>query len=275
MSEGFTPPPAGTEPDAPSTPPGASGGASDDKSATDVAKDEASNVAGGAVHAGQQVAQTVTEQAGTVAAEAGRQAKDLLSQARSELSEQAGVQQQRVASGLRSVAEELHGLADGSPDPGIATDLARQAADKAHQVAAWLDHRDPGALLDEVRSFARQRPGAYLTIALGAGVLAGRLTRGLTAPTENSSDPTPQPAAPVAPVVPTAPGALTGTEPRPALSSRFDQAPPASIMDPVTGVPVTGVPVPGQVPYPAPIPPRQFPGVRDSLGDPRGGDVRR
>jgi hypothetical protein len=32
-----------------------------------------------------------------------------------------------------------------------------------------------------VRSFARQRPGAFLAIAAAAGVVAGRLTRGLTA----------------------------------------------------------------------------------------------
>src|SRR6478735_8569011 len=62
---------------------------------------------------------------------------------------------------------------------------ARQAADKARQAAGWLADRDPGSLLDEVRSFARHKPGTYLAIALGAGVLAGRLTRGLTAPTDN------------------------------------------------------------------------------------------
>ena len=49
--------------------------------------------------------------------------------------------------------------------------------------------RDPGALLDEVRSFARRKPGTYLAIALGAGVLAGRLTRGLTAPTDDTPTP--------------------------------------------------------------------------------------
>jgi hypothetical protein len=80
-------------------------------------------------------------------------------------------------------------MADGSTEPGMATDLAREAADKANQVAGWLDNRDPGAVLDEVRSFARKRPGAYLAIALGAGVLAGRLTRGLTAGSESGSEP--------------------------------------------------------------------------------------
>ncbi len=182
MSEGFTSPPpfASTSGNGSSTavvedPPTA------ERSTTDVAKQEAGNVAAGAAQAGQQVADTVKEQAKSVTAEAGKQAKDLLNQAQSELGEQAAVQQQRVASGLRSVAQELHTMADGSTEPGIATDLAKQAGDKAHQVAQWLDNRDPGALLDEVRTFARQRPGAYLALALGAGVLAGRLTRGLTA----------------------------------------------------------------------------------------------
>jgi hypothetical protein len=44
-------------------------------------------------------------------------------------------------------------------------------------------------VLDEVRSFARQRPGAFLAIALGAGILAGRLARGLAAdPDEIGND---------------------------------------------------------------------------------------
>ena len=40
---------------------------------------------------------------------------------------------------------------------------------------------DPGSLLNEVKSFARQRPGTFLLLAAGAGVLAGRLTRSLSA----------------------------------------------------------------------------------------------
>jgi len=78
-------------------------------------------------------------------------------------------------------------MARNSEQDGVATDLARQAADKARQAAGWLADRDPGSLLDEVRSFARRKPGTYLAIALGAGVLAGRLTRGLTAPADNDT----------------------------------------------------------------------------------------
>ena len=157
-----------------------------DTSTTDAAKDQAGQVADTAKHAGTQVAGTVKEQAGEVTAEAGKQAKQLLAQAQSELSEQAGATQQRVSEGLHALADELHGMAKNSEQDGPATDLARQAADKAHQAAGWLADRDPGALMDEVRSFARRKPGAYLAIALGAGVLAGRLTRGLTAPTDDT-----------------------------------------------------------------------------------------
>ena len=160
---------------------------SEETSTMDVAKDEAGQVAETAKQAGAQVAGTVAEEAGEVTAEAGRQAKQLLSQARSEVTEQAAVTQQRVADGLRSLAEELAAMAKNSEQDGLAADLAGQVADKAHSAAGWLADRDPGTLLDEVRSFARRKPGTYLAIALGAGVLAGRLTRGLAAPSGDAT----------------------------------------------------------------------------------------
>jgi gas vesicle protein len=160
-----------------------------DPTTTDVAKDQAVQVADTAKQAGSQVADTVKDQAAQVTAEAGHQAQRLLSQAQSELGDQAAVTQQRVAEGLHALADELAAMTKHSEHAGPATDLARQAADKAHQAAGWLADRDPGTLLDEVRAFARRKPGAYLAIALGAGVLAGRLTRGLTGTTDALPDP--------------------------------------------------------------------------------------
>jgi len=158
-----------------------------DASTAEVAKQQAADVADTAKQAGAQVADTVKEQAGQVTAEAKHQAKQLLAQAQSELTEQAAATQQRVSEGLQALADELSGMARNSEQDGVATDLARQAADKARQTAGWLADRDPGSLLNEVRSFARKKPGTYLAIALGAGVLAGRLTRGLTAPAEDTT----------------------------------------------------------------------------------------
>jgi len=161
--------------------PAESAESADEPSTAAVAKDQAASVAGGAADAAQHVAGVAKDQVGQVAAEGGRQARELLGQAKSELSGQAQVQQDRVAGGLRALGVQLSSMAESSQDRGVATDLAAQAAEKAHQLAGWLEQRDPGSVLDEVRSFARHRPGAFLAIALGAGVVTGRLVRGLTA----------------------------------------------------------------------------------------------
>ena len=147
----------------------------------DAVKDEAGDVARTARDSAQNVAETAKTEAANVASEVKSNAKDLLSQARTDLTHQAGAQQQKVASGLRSISDELHAMARASDQPGVASDLVRQAADRSSSVASWLDRRDPGSLLDEVKSFARQRPGTFLLLAAGAGVLAGRLTRSLSA----------------------------------------------------------------------------------------------
>ena len=144
-------------------------------------KGEAGDVARTAKDSAQGVAETAKAEAANVAAEVKSNAKDLLYQARSDLTQQAGTQQQKVANGLRSISDELHAMARASDQPGVASDLVRQVADRSTSVAAWLDGRDPGSLLNEVKSFARQRPGTFLLLAAGAGVLAGRLTRSLSA----------------------------------------------------------------------------------------------
>ena len=70
-------------------------------------------------------------------------------------------------------------MANGQVAPsGIVGDLAQQASAKAGELAEWLERRDPGTLLEEVRGLARRKPGTFLLGALAAGVVAGRLTRG-------------------------------------------------------------------------------------------------
>ena len=170
----------------------AGGPPADEPSTADVAKDQAANVATGAGEAAQQVAGVAKDQVKQVAAETGKQAKQLLGKAQSELTDQAATQQQRAAAGLHSVGDQLSAMAGASDQSGMAVDLAQQAGDKAHQIAGWLENRDPGSVLTELRSFARQRPGVFFTIALGAGVVAGRLARGLTAdPAEASGNGSP------------------------------------------------------------------------------------
>jgi hypothetical protein len=149
-------------------------------STRDVAAEEARGVAGDVRTAGQQTAATAKEQAAQVAGEAKVQARQVYDQAKQELNDQVGSQHQRAASGISALADELAALVQGSDQHGIVTDLAQQASDRAREVARWLEARQPGEVLEEVRSFARRRPGAFLAAAAVAGLVGGRLTRGLT-----------------------------------------------------------------------------------------------
>jgi hypothetical protein len=153
----------------------------DASSKKDVAKEEAANVAGEAKGAARNVAETAKAEAANVASEAKNSARDLLHQAKSDLTSQAGTQQAKAAEGIRSISSQLRTMADAPDQQGVAADLIRQAADRSASVASWLDNRDPGSLLDEVKSFARQRPGTFLLLAAGAGLVAGRLGRSLQA----------------------------------------------------------------------------------------------
>ena len=157
-------------------------------STTDVAKDQAGEVAKTASDAGKHVAGVAGEQAGQVASEATQQVKQLVQQTRGELTEQAATQQKRVASGLRSLSKEFSAMAHGSEQPGMAADLAQQAGERTNAVASWLEEREPGHVVDEITRFARQRPGAFLAAAAGAGFLVGRLGRGLKAATDESGE---------------------------------------------------------------------------------------
>lgn len=144
----------------------------------DMAKGEAASVASDAKAGGKQVAGTAKQQAGDVAAETKQQAKDVYLQAKREFGDQAATQHQRAATGLSGLAGELRTMADRS-DGGVATDLTQQAASRLDSAATWLGDREPGDVLNEVKRFARQRPGAFLAAAAAIGFLGGRLTRGL------------------------------------------------------------------------------------------------
>ena len=176
----FPPPPAaGTG----ATSPTAAGTTtSSTPSTTDVAKDEARNVGQTAAQGASQVASTAADQAKEVVAETKAQAQDVLAQGRDQLRQQVVSQQQKAGQGLAGLAEALRGMAEGNaPAPGPAADLVKQGASKVEEFANLLQNREPADLLDDIRSFARRKPGAFLLGAAVAGVLAGRLTSGVKA----------------------------------------------------------------------------------------------
>jgi hypothetical protein len=178
-------------------------------SKADAAKGSAADVAQQAGSAASQVAGTAKQEAAHVASEVKSQAQDLLGQAKSTVSGQVDTQHQRLAGGVRTFADQLESMA-GSADSGVASDLVNQLATRTSSVASWLESRDAAGVLEDVKGFARQRPVAFLAIAAGAGILAGRLTKGLTAGAPEATPSNSLPALPAVPSVqPTIPAVAT------------------------------------------------------------------
>lgn len=152
-----------------------------DESKAETARGEAKQVADTALASGQNVAATAKNEAENVAAEARQQAGSLLDTVRSEVGQQASTSQSRIADALHDLSKELGGMASSSDESGPLTDLAHEASRKGGEVAHWLQDHEPADVLEEVRSYARRRPGTFLVLCGLAGVVAGRLTRSAVA----------------------------------------------------------------------------------------------
>jgi ElaB/YqjD/DUF883 family membrane-anchored ribosome-binding protein len=155
----------------------------------DVVKGQAAELSQAGVQAGKHTAEVAREQASGVVAEVSSQGKNLLGQAQDQLAEQASRGQQRLAEELLSLSDQLSSMAENSGQDGMATDLTRQAASRAREAGQWLKDRRPEHVVDELQSFARRRPAVFLALAAGAGLVAGRLTRGIKAAADDDSAP--------------------------------------------------------------------------------------
>jgi len=175
------------------------------------AGDEAQAVTHTAAEAGSGVVQSAKEQGKNVASNTGREVRKLYGQARSQANDQAGAQQKRAAEGLHALSDEVGKMAEQGGGSGLATQVGWQASDKIDQMARWLDSREPGQILDEVKSYARRNPGMFLLGAAALGALAGRLTKNITQSTGAPSDAD-------------APGSLEATRPGYAATSAPQQA---------------------------------------------------
>jgi hypothetical protein len=155
---------------------GTGAGIGDDASAKDHSQQAASTAADESKH----MAGVVADEARSVADEAKDHARNLVSEARSQLQgqvdDQSRQQKDMLVGTLSTFGDDLASMAQNGS--GLAADVAHQVAERASSLSRHLDGREPGELLDDVRRFARQRPGTFLLGALVAGVIVGRLARG-------------------------------------------------------------------------------------------------
>lgn len=145
------------------------------------AKDQAKDIAQTGKQAAGEVAHTAVDAAKDVASETKDRASDLYAQTKSQLGDQVVSQKGAVVEGLRSLVDQLSAMTDDVHEGGTAVDVASKARDQARSAADWLDGHEPSQIVDELRTLGRQQPGRFLLGALVAGVVAGRLTRGVVA----------------------------------------------------------------------------------------------
>ena len=157
--------------------PSSTTGPIDEETSSTTAKEQAQQAAGTAADESKHVAGVARDEAQKVASEAKSQVSSLVNEATSQVADQTRTQRDRIVETLRTFGDDLDKMATQS-EGGIAADLARQGASRARSLSSRLDGREPRDLLDEVRTFARRKPGTFLLGALAAGVVAGRLTRG-------------------------------------------------------------------------------------------------
>lgn len=145
------------------------------------AKDAAAEVAGHGQQAAADVAATGQQAAGQVAGEAKKQASDLIGKTRAEIREQVEAGRTTAVESLRDLGDQLGAMTEHADQQGTAIEATATARDRVKQAADWLEQRDGDQILEQVRRVGRERPGAFLLTAALAGVVAGRLTRGVVA----------------------------------------------------------------------------------------------
>jgi vacuolar-type H+-ATPase subunit H len=187
------------------------------------AQEKAQQTASTAADEGKKVAGTAKEEAQNVAAEAKYQARSLLDDATTQVSEQSRTQRDRLVGTLHSVSQDLDQMASQADGSGVAADLVRQVSQRTRSFGDHLDGREPAELLDDVRQFARRRPGTFLLGALAAGVVAGRVARGAKAAKDGSN-------------------ASSATTTFPPVQPATGVAPAYDVVEPVAVPPVSPVP---------------------------------
>lgn len=173
-------------------------------------KEQTQQAATTAADEGKHVAGVVGDEIQNVAGQAKDQARGLMNDAFGQIDEQSRTQRDRLVGTLHGVSSDLEQMAS-TVHSGLASQLTQQVADRARTLSTHLDGREPAELLDDVRQFARRRPGLFLLGALGTGVVVGRMARG--AKQAHSADASPARANPaeLTDTLPSAPQATPST----------------------------------------------------------------
>jgi F0F1-type ATP synthase membrane subunit b/b' len=153
-------------------------------------RDQAREVAQTAKAQAQDTVETARQEAQQLGDQVKSHAQDVFGDVRHELRERANEQGTRAAQALHDTSGQLRRMAQ-SGEHGVVVDLAQSAAARIEDVAGRLDRDGVDGLLDDVRSYARRRPGMFLLAAGAAGFLIGRVARSASSALAEPASPQP------------------------------------------------------------------------------------
>lgn len=195
------------------------------------AKDQAANVKASAVGAGSDVAGTAKEQAGNVVGETLAQAKDLTAQVKDQASQQLDMQSSKALESVRGVSSQL----TAGDTSGMVGQFMTEAGQRLQSFSDYVERVGPQGVMEDVRRYARRNPGTFVLGAALAGLVSGRVTKGIKASQDFSSSSTPAAltgtaaGTPPAGVTETGPGESSGYVPTPYPESSYPRPDPTLV----------------------------------------------
>jgi hypothetical protein len=123
------------------------------------------------------VADASMHEAKAVAKDAKAHTQEVLSQSRDQLRQQADDQFRNFAGTLSDIGRQLNNMVQGRPESGLVVDVTNDIAASVARFGERVDRGGVDGTLQDVKRFARKRPGAFLLASLGGGVMVGRLLR--------------------------------------------------------------------------------------------------
>jgi len=144
----------------------------------ETAKAESAEIAETAKQAGKEVMSEVGEQTTAVARTAKDQFGQLATQTRQELKAQSEQRGEQLAARLQTWAGQMKALVEGRvEDAGELRGLIGDAQQRLESYASSLRERGPDGVMQDVRAFARRRPGMFLLAAGATGFAIGRIVK--------------------------------------------------------------------------------------------------
>ena len=157
----------------------------------ETAQDQANNVKDTALGAATDVVDTAKEQVGNVLGETVDQAKDLASQMKEQAARQLDSQSSKAIDQARGLSQQL----TSGDTSGMVGQILSEAGHRLQALTDYVDRVGPQGVLEDARRYARRNPGTFILGTALAGLVSGRVMKGIKASQPSTPMTQPEPLA--------------------------------------------------------------------------------